>query len=185
MLLLGAGPADRGVLLALYAADEPGLALAAMAFTFLGDWSTVVAVALAATGWLLFQRDYRSALTLLAATFLGRGLVILQKLYFARLRPEEEMRMVDVHSLSFPSGHAANSMITYLSIALLLAPPDKRTAAAAAAIGLSLLIGCSRPMLGVHWPSDVVAGWAFGLLWVMLVLGVAQTLKRNSSTSPS
>ena len=96
------------------------------------------------------------------------------------------MRLVDVSSLSFPSGHAGNSMIVYLSVALLLFDdPRRRRIAAACAIILSLLIGLSRPAVGVHWPSDVVGGWAFGLLWVMLSLKVAQTLNRNSKTSPS
>jgi undecaprenyl-diphosphatase len=168
MLLLGAGSVDRGVLFALYAADEPWLALAAMAFTFLGNWSTLVPATLIGAALLLWKRGWQQALLLVFISLSGRGLVLLQKGWFARVRPEENMRMVDIH-------------------ALLMASDRQRRAWAAAAIALSLLIGISRPMLGVHWPSDVVSGWSFGLLWTLVCLRVTEryTLNRNSSTSPS
>jgi undecaprenyl-diphosphatase len=187
MLLLGAGSVDRGVLFALYAADEPWLALAAMAFTFLGNWSTLVPATLIGAALLLWKRGWQQALLLVFISLSGRGLVLLQKGWFARVRPEENMRMVDIHGLSFPSGHSANSMMVYLTFALLMASDRQRRAWAAAAIALSLLIGISRPMLGVHWPSDVVSGWSFGLLWTLVCLRVTEryTLNRNSSTSPS
>ena len=70
--------------------------------------------------------------------------------------------------MSFPSGHAANSMITFLALALILAPARYRAAAIAAATAASVLIGSTRPLLGVHWPSDVVGGWAFGIAWVVI-----------------
>ena len=175
MLLLGAGSVDRDVLLALYARDEPWLALGALGLTYLGDWWTVVAVTLVGALWLLYRGKRWAALTLLIASFTGRALVILQKMYFARLRPEEDMRLVEVSSLSFPSGHAANSTIAYVTLALLLFDdPRHRRIAAALSVALAFLIGLSRPMLGVHWPSDVVGGWAFGLLWAGLVLTLMQ-----------
>lgn len=177
MLLLGAGSEDRTVLLALYAGDEPWLALAALGFTYLGNWPTVVVVTILGAAWLAYRGKRRAALLLLVASFSGRLLVILEKAYFARLRPEENLRLAEVHYQSFPSGHAANSMIVYLSIALLaFDDPAHRRRAVAAALLLSFLIGLSRPMLGVHWPSDVVAGWAFGLFWTLLVLAVADRL---------
>ena len=175
MLLLGAGDVDRDVLLALYARDEPWLALAARWLSDIGTWPTVVVVTLAGAAWLLYRGKRRAALVLLVASFSGRLLVILEKAYFARVRPEEQMRLVEVHYQSFPSGHAANSMIAFLAIALLaFDDPRQRRWAVAAAVTLSVLIGFSRPMLGVHWPSDVVGGWAFGLFWTLAVLTVAE-----------
>ncbi len=175
MLLLGAGNSDRALLMALYAGDEPWLALAALGFTYLGNWPTVVAVTILGSGWLLYRGKRRAALLLLIASFSGRLLVILEKAYFARLRPEENLRLAEVHYQSFPSGHAANSMIVYLGFALLaFDDPRHRRWAVAAALLLSVLIGFSRPMLGVHWPSDVVAGWSFGLFWTLLVIAVAE-----------
>lgn len=174
MLAFGAGSTDRAILLSLYAGDQPWLALAALGFTFLGNWSSVVVVTLIGAVWMLYRRQRRAALLLLVASFTGRGLVILAKLYFARLRPEENMQLAEVHYLSFPSGHSANSMIVYLGIALLAVDkPEHRRMAVAAALLLTFLIGLSRPILGVHWPSDVVAGWAFGAFWLLLVLAVA------------
>jgi undecaprenyl-diphosphatase len=175
MLLLGAGAVDRDILLALYARDEPFLALAALGFTQLGNWWTVVGVTLVGALLLVWRGKRWGALTLLIASFTGRALVILQKAYFARLRPEEDLRLVEVSYQSFPSGHAANSAIAYVGLALLLFDdPKQRRVAAAAALVLALLIGISRPMLGVHWPSDVIAGWAFGLLWLALVFALAE-----------
>lgn len=175
MLLFGAGAVDREILYALYTRDEPLLAQAAIGITQLGNWWTVVGVTLAGALFLFWRGKRWGALTLLIATFTGRGLVILQKDYFARLRPEENLRLVEVSYQSFPSGHAANPTIAYVGLALLLFDdPRHRRAAAAAAMVLALFIGISRPMLGVHWPSDVIAGWAFGLFWLALVFALME-----------
>ena len=109
----------------------------------------------------------------------------MQKYWIARARPDLEPHLVVVKTSSFPSGHATSSMIFYLTLALVL---DRRHALAsrrgvAAAILLSLLIGISRVMLGVHWPSDVIGGWAFGLLWVLLTLRPAERLFRADSAN--
>jgi undecaprenyl-diphosphatase len=178
MLLFGAGAADRDILYALYTRDEPLLQQAAIGITQLGNWWTVVGVTLGGALWLFWRGKRWGALTLLVATFTGRGLVILQKDYFARLRPEEHLRLVDVSYQSFPSGHAANPTIAYVGLALLLFDdPKQRRVAAASAMFLALLIGISRPMLGVHWPSDVIAGWSFGLLWLALVFAIMDRWK--------
>jgi undecaprenyl-diphosphatase len=178
MLLLGTGTADRAILLGLYAGDQPWLALAALGFTYLGNWPSVLVATVLGAVFLLYQGKRRSALLLLIASFTGRGLVILEKAYFARLRPEENLRLAEVHYQSFPSGHSANSMIVYLGLALLAVHhPQHRRMAIAGALLLSFLIGLSRPMLGVHWPSDVVAGWSFGALWLLLVLAVGERIR--------
>jgi len=71
-------------------------------------------------------------------------------------------------------------MIFYLAMALALTAGTRRhRAAAAGAVLLSLLVGISRVMLGVHWPSDVIGGWAFGMLWVLLTLRLAGRLIRE------
>ena len=66
-------------------------------------------------------------------------------------------------------------MITFLALALIAAPTKSRAAAITAAVAASALIGSTRPLLGVHWPSDVVGGWAFGIAWV--VAGAALTYR--------
>ncbi len=175
MLLLGAGDADRSVLMALYAADEPWLALAAFGFTYMGNWWTVVAVTVVAAVLMLWRKRRREALLLLVASFTGRALVILEKEWFARVRPEEHLRLVEVHYQSFPSGHSANAMIVYVGLALLTFDDARwRRWAVGAALALAFGVGISRPMLGVHWPSDVVGGWAFGAFWLLLVLWLGE-----------
>lgn len=193
MEIEGTHDADRAALMALYVRDAPLLESLAKFFTYLGNWWTVVGMTLAVAIWMFATGRIRNAVLLLVSTFAGRVIVILSKAYFARLRPEEDLRLVDVHYQSFPSGHAANSMTVYLAIAVLAFAGNRyRKIAIAAALTLSLLIGISRPMLGVHWPSDVIGGWTFGAAWLLLILAVAdrlwpdgQTLKRNSKTSPS
>jgi undecaprenyl-diphosphatase len=111
---------------------------------------------------------------------MGRGLSEMQKYWVARARPDLDPHLVVVRTSSFPSGHATSSMIFYLTMALALTANTRwhRLAAAGATL-LSLAIGTSRVMLGVHWPSDVVGGWAFGMLWVLITLRLAQQWIEN------
>ncbi|HEY8434743.1 MAG TPA: phosphatase PAP2 family protein [Sphingomicrobium sp.] len=185
MLLLGRGPLDRRLEVALYAAGHPTLVLLARIFTFLGEPTVLIGAGFAVALWLWREHRGRFALALLLVVLLGRGLSEVQKLWIARARPTLEPHLVVVKTSSFPSGHATSSMIFYLTLALALAPPGWRRAAAAGAILLSLLVGLSRVMLGVHWPSDVVGGWSFGLLWVLITLRRAERLfERDSMTAP-
>jgi undecaprenyl-diphosphatase len=108
---------------------------------------------------------------------IGRGLSEAQKYWIARARPDLEPHLVVVKTSSFPSGHATSSMVFCLAVALALTTRSRwRRPAVAGAVLLSLLIGTSRVILGVHWPSDVVGGWAFGMLWVLLTLRPAERL---------
>ena len=178
MLTLGAGPVDGLVLAAMYAGDQPLLASVARFFTTLGDAPVLIAISIAAAAWLLFTGKGRYAFAVIAVTMIGRGLVHIQKYAIVRLRPDDHEHLVHVSNPSFPSGHSASSMIVYVTIALMLAAGTGRTRpAAAAAVALSILIGLSRMILGVHWPSDVVGGWSFGLLWVLLALPMAERLR--------
>ena len=176
MLLWGAGPLDRQLLHALYAADCPAVRDAVIVVTRLGNGSVLLTLTLVGTAWLIYPRKVRAALLLLAITLVGRLLIDLQKLGIGRLRPQSEIHRVAVGDLSFPSGHAGNSMIVFLSLALLVAPRQFRKLAVAAAFVGTAAVGITRPMLGVHWPSDVLGGWAFGAAWVLLMLGLAEQL---------
>lgn len=177
MLLFGTGALDRQIYEVLYAGQRPALATAAHVLTAFGDPTVLVAAGFAAALWLWWARRARLALVLLLVTLIGRGLGELQKYEVARLRPALEPHLVLVRTTSFPSGHATSSMIFYLALALALTKDSRwNRPAALGAILLSLLIGTSRVMLGVHWPSDVIGGWAFGLLWVLLTLRLAERL---------
>ena len=107
----------------------------------------------------------------------------LLKLFFARPRPDIVTHLVNTYSTSFPSGHAMNSAIVYLTLGALLARAEGdrtvRIYLMAVPLLLTLLIGFSRIYLGVHWPSDVLAGWCVGATWAILCSWVARTLQRR------
>lgn len=176
MLLWGTGPLDRSLEQSLYAGGRPALILVARIFTFLGEPTVLVGAGFAVAAWLWYRSRGRFALGLLLVILVGRGLSEVQKYEVARARPAIEPHLVIVKTSSFPSGHATSSMIFYLTLALALAPERYRRSMALAAILLSLAIGASRVMLGVHWPSDVIGGWCFGLLWVLVTLHPAERL---------
>jgi undecaprenyl-diphosphatase len=180
MLLWGGGTLDRQIYEFMYSGHRPTFAAVANFFTELGQSAVLITATIAATLWLWWAGRLKLAIPLLLVTLLGRGLVELQKYWIARVRPDVEPHLVVVKTSSFPSGHAANSMIFCLALALVLAQGTRwQRAVVVGAILLSLLIGISRVMLGVHWPSDVIGGWAFGILWVLLTLRLAEGLLRS------
>jgi len=185
MLLFGRDALDRSVYGALYAGGRPALILVARVFTFLGEPTILVGAGFLVAAWLWYRRRGRFALGLLLVILVGRGLAEAQKYWIARARPTLEPHLVVVKTSSFPSGHAASSMIFYFTLALALAPAQWRRLAAAGAVLLSLLVGTSRVMLGVHWPSDVIGAWSFGLLWVLVTLRPAERLIGRNSASRS
>lgn len=177
MLLFGAGPLDRSLYEAIYAGNRPALVSVARFFTALGGPTVLIAAGVAVWLWLWYAGKGRLGLVLLAIAMLGRGLSEVQKYWIGRARPGLETHLVVVKTQSFPSGHANSSMIFYLTLALALAGNTRWARPAVAfAILMSLLVGISRVMLGVHWPSDVIGGWSFGLLWVLLTLRPAERL---------
>jgi len=179
MMIGGTGTADKALLDALYAGHHPLLEPAAHVVTLAGEWQVQLGLTFAATLWLLYRRHTRSAFLLLTVVLVGRSLVELQKRGIGRLRPDDETHLVPVKSLSFPSAHAGNSMILFLTAALVLAPERHRPLAVALALLGTFAIGVSRPMLGVHWPSDVVGGWSFGALWVLTMLSLVRRWPRG------
>jgi undecaprenyl-diphosphatase len=182
MLLLGRGSLDRSIYEALYAGHRPALIVVARIFTFLGEPTVLIAGGVLFAGWLWWDGRGRFGLSVLLVIMIGRGLSEVQKLWIARARPDLEPHLVVVKTSSFPSGHATSSMIFYLTVALALTAGTRwQRPAAAAAVLLSLCVGLSRVMLGVHWPSDVIGGWSFGLLWVLLTLKPAERLLRADS----
>lgn len=183
MLLFGRGALDQQLERAFYAGGRPMLVLVARIFTFLGEPTVLVGGGFVVAAWLWHRGRGRFAAGLLLVILIGRGFSEVQKYWIARARPTLEPHLVVVKTSSFPSGHATSSMIFYLTLALALAPAPWRRPAAAAAVLLSLLVGASRVMLGVHWPSDVVGGWSFGLLWVLVAFRPAERLFGGHSGS--
>ena len=187
MLAFGGLEFDRGLLIFSYAGRNPQIVEAARWMTGLGDFAVLLPATLLGAVILALRRDWRQAALLPAVTLSGRFLVELQKDWAARLRPDANDHLVAVQSLAFPSSHAANATLVWLCLALLLPRTRRgRMLAIWAAAWLALAVGLSRVMLGVHWPSDVIAGWSFGLFWMLLVLRLAgQPLDEGTSDAPA
>jgi undecaprenyl-diphosphatase len=105
------------------------------------------------------------------------------KLGTDRPRPDLVAHLVEVHTASFPSGHAMLSAVVYLTLGGLLSRVERpwriKIHLLSVAVILTLLIGVSRVYLGVHWPTDVLAGWCAGATWAMLCWRVALALQRR------
>lgn len=129
-----------------------------------GGASVMVPVSLLGCAWLLVRRRFARALWLFAVIASGRIIVELAKIAAARPRPPTADRLADVTSLSFPSSHAAGAMMTGIALCVVF---DARRPFCIATLLFAGAIGITRVALGVHWPSDVLAGWGFGLVWPM------------------
>ena len=157
--------------------------------TSLGSSSVLVLITAATIVYLLLVRRPATALLVFVAVAGGQVLSSLLKAGVDRPRPDLVSHLVNETSLSFPSGHAMLSAITYLTLGSLAARflPDRRTKifALGLAVLITLLVGTSRVYLGVHWPSDVLAGWCAGFAWAMLCWLVARLLQRRKMVTDS
>ena len=152
--------------------------------TALGGVPVLGFVALAVAGFLALSGKLRSLALVLGATLGGLVISLLLKEGFARPRPDVVPHLAQTLTASFPSGHAMLSAVVYLTLGLQLSAlvPRRRLKVYVLAIALLLtvLIGLSRVYLGVHYPTDVLAGWAAGLAWAVASALVAHALRRRS-----
>jgi len=151
--------------------------------TALGGVAVQVLVVLAGGTYLALRRAYRTLILLLMSIGGGIALSILLKCIFNRDRPHLVPHGSWVYTSSFPSGHSMMSTITYLTLAVMLARIESRLHIKAflifVAVGISCLVGISRVYLGVHWPTDVLAGWSMGTAWALLCSVVMRELQRR------
>ncbi|MEP9386944.1 phosphatase PAP2 family protein [Mesorhizobium sp. KR9-304] len=182
---------DTEILLAFREAGKPDdpvgppwLEEAVRDVTGLGSMIVLVLVTAIAVFYFLLIRRGREALLVLIAVVGGQILSSLLKLGIDRPRPDLVPHLAEVQTLSFPSGHAMMSAVTYLTLGSMLAGivPGRATKiyVLAVAVLITLLVGVSRIYLGVHWPSDVLAGWCAGFAWAMLCWLVARHFFRSS-----
>ena len=186
---------DETVLLALRTPGDPTnpiggpqVEVAMRDLTALGGVTVLTLISLSVMIFLILHRQRASALFLAAAILGGQGLSHLAKSGFSRPRPDLVPHGVDVVTASFPSGHSMMAAVTYLTLAVMLARTERhmrvRAFYIAVAALLTVLVGVSRVYLGVHWPSDVLAGWTLGAAWALGVWLVARWMARRGQIEP-
>jgi undecaprenyl-diphosphatase len=166
----------------------PWLEEAVRDITALGSMVVLVLVTATVIVYLLLIGWRRHALLVLVAVGGGQVLSSLLKLGIDRPRPDLVSHLVNVQTLSFPSGHAMMAAVTYLTLGSMLAGivPGRATRiyVLSVAIMVTLLVGVSRVYLGVHWPSDVLAGWCAGFAWATLCWVVERRVLTGTRPAP-
>jgi undecaprenyl-diphosphatase len=182
---------DTRILLALRSPMDPSTPIGpawveGMMFdlTALGGPTVLTLVVIAVVGFLILQRRYRAASVVAFASISGTLANALLKQVFARPRPSVVPHLREAMSSSFPSGHAMESAIVYLTLgAMLMHIADGKITKfyiLGMAVLLTLLVGISRVYLGVHYPTDVIGGWIIGFAWASLCWLGAQWLEARS-----
>jgi undecaprenyl-diphosphatase len=145
--------------------------------TALGGVTVLTLVTLAVVGFLIIDRKRGAAALMIVAVVGGLTLSSAIKHLVNRPRPPRQYQAAYVFTASFPSGHSMLSAVTYLTLGALLAQIIQRRVlrlyVICVAVVLTFLVGLSRVFLGVHWPTDVLAGWTAGLIWALLCLSIA------------
>lgn len=166
----------------------PALTAVAVAVTEVGSTLSMGIIAVGAVIVLWF-RGRRADAALVAVVSAGAGLLVLVgKATVGRERPPAEFRLVTETNESFPSGHALASAAIIGVLLVVFVPMIRSTAWRAAAIGggvgFVLAIGWSRIYLGVHWATDVVAGWLTGVAWLLLCVTVREVWRVTVGAVP-
>ena len=156
--------------------------------TALGGLFVLALFTLAACGYLWIRNRQRLALFIVVAVSGGSLVNTLLKGLFSRPRPDLVPHETFATLTSFPSGHAMMATVVYLTLGALLstATDDRRIKLyiLAWSVFLTVLVGVSRIYLGVHWPTDILAGWIAGAIWALLCLLIGQRiLKSNQGRS--
>lgn len=186
------GRFDERILLALRVAGDPGDPLGpvwleglARDVTALGSMGVLTLVALVVVGFLLLRGGWRRGLQVAAAVIGGSAAAWILKAIFDRPRPDLVPHATEVYTSSFPSSHSMMAAVVYLTLGALLAQVQPRRRLKAyvlvVAAGLTVLVGVSRVYLGVHWPTDVLAGWSAGAAWAV---GSWLVLRRLTPSPP-
>jgi len=185
---------DTRILRAFRKADDPARPIgpdwvenSLLDLTALGGPTVLGLVVVSVAGYLLLQTRYHTAIVVLATAASGEVVNFAMKNLFMRPRPDVVPHLRDVTTSSFPSGHAMESAIIYLTLGAMLMRLAERRVTKIYCIGiaifLTLLVGISRVYLGVHYPTDVVAGWMFGFFWASLCWIAARRFERETGVA--
>jgi undecaprenyl-diphosphatase len=186
---------DNQLLRALRRPDDPAIPVgpkwlpqAAKDVTALGSGTNLTVVTGTLVGFLCINRRFRAAGFLLSSV--GSGLLLCQSLkgFFARHRPTVVPHLVEFDPSSFPSGHSMGAALVYLTLGSIISRQVSgsraKTYFLSVASTLAMIVGVSRVYLGVHYPSDVLAGWAAGSLWSAMCAQIARWLQRQGGVEP-
>ena len=161
----------------------PWLLEAVIDITALGSFAVVLLLVLAVSGFLWIHQQKRLVALLIMSTAGAFLMNTLMKMVFDRPRPSVVPHLREVVTASFPSGHATISAVVYLTAGILLFEIVKGRRARLYCLGVAMtltgLVGFSRVYLGVHYPSDVLAGWATGIAWATGCWLAAQYVERR------
>lgn len=182
---------DRAILESMRSAENPDDAvgppwveLAAEDLTSMGSYTPMFLIVFSVVGYLALIRQWGNASLIAVSVLAGLGLNHLLKDMFARGRPDVVPHLVEVTTKSFPSGHAMMSAVVYLTLGALLAQASDRWRVKLFVMGwavfMTLSIGATRVYLGVHYPTDVLAGWSVGLAWAALAWLVAWLIRKRT-----
>lgn len=156
--------------------------------TALGSPAVLTLITTVAVAWLLLQRAWLTAAATLTSIVGGSLMLTALKRLFGRERPEFLDIGVTAGGHSFPSGHTTMAAVVYLTIGALIASTRRKPAERGFVLGvaamMTAMIGVSRAYLGVHWASDVLAGWTFGTAWALAFLLATLLLRRRLLASP-
>ena len=187
---------DSGILLALRDADNPEDPIGPPWFeeavrdvTSLGGVALIGLSTLAVAGFLLMDGKWHAAVLVLVATGGGQAISAVLKGFYDRPRPDVVPHLMHASMASFPSGHSLLAAVTYLTLGTLMARLVERQALKLYIIGVAVLatalVGASRVYLGVHFPTDVLGGWALGLAWAILCGLAARLLQHRGMVEES
>lgn len=182
---------DTKILRALRSPSDPArprgpawLEFVLLDLTALGGTTLLTLMVLAVAGFLLLQERYRTAIVILVTSASGEVVNAALKHLFMRPRPTIVPHLRAVVDTSFPSGHAMESAIIYLTLGAMLMRIAERKLTKiyclVVAIALTLLVGVSRVYLGVHYPTDVIGGWIFGFVWACVCWIAAQQFESTT-----
>ena len=185
---------DRRILVAMRKSDDPSRPIgpdwvenSLLDLTSIGGPTVLGLVVVSVVGFLLLQGRRHTAVVVFATAASGEIANYAMKNLFLRPRPDIVPHLRDVTTSSFPSGHAMESAIIYLTLgAMLMRLSERRLTklyCIGIAIALTLLVGISRVYLGVHYPTDVIAGWMFGFFWASLCWIVAKRFERETGVA--
>lgn len=187
---------DETILLSLRTPGDPSDPLGpgwveewARDLTALGSVGVLTLITAASAIYLVLSRKHRAALFVAIAIASGTALSFALKAGFDRPRPDLVPHETIVYTTSFPSAHSMMSALVYLTLGAFVArlQPKRRLKAYVLlfAILVTIIVGISRVYLGVHWPTDVLAGWVAGAVWAMISWAIALWLQRARKVEPS